>query len=510
MNSEERFKKQLNDLLESKDFPFDEGNWENARKLIDKSSGNRRGYIPFAITALFLLLSGVFGFYYLSPADALVETKTTQQTKEQAPMSVLAPESKPASPITSERPLNTNAGKNNSELTSLPTQKPQLASTSDKISPAKVSNIQPDPEKTQANEPSEPVMNTTTKTNPPINTTDILMPINAALVDNNTVSMTAAPVSAETKTSKAPEEPAITKNSGPASNSAENDSASNTTESHNDLVINSPAATPEAALQVISAPAPSDHAPYLSNEVLLPATASLSTASAVKSEQPDTATSANHFDDANFPQKSRFPLLTVEAGASYLFGWKNPTGTDAQGFNPLVGLSYYTYLRPKVSVLIGAQYASVGNLNYSSVTTKITSFGMGEESQVTVITPQRLHYLIIPVKLNYHLNAKNTFGIGCNIAYLLTVDAKIESYEQGLNYTRDYNLGKTSGYTQGFKTFDTQLSVSYRRMIYKNLSVSTEGFFGLTDNKENNFFGLNVFERNKGFKLTLVYNLKNK
>jgi len=91
--------------------------------------------------------------------------------------------------------------------------------------------------------------------------------------------------------------------------------------------------------------------------------------------------------------------------------------TDANGFNPVIGLNYFNHLTTKLSVTFGAQYSSIGNLDYGSRTSKITRFRMGEESHVTVITPIKLHYLVAPIKLNYALNSKNTIGLGCNISY---------------------------------------------------------------------------------------------
>ncbi len=510
MTSEERFKNQLNDLLESKDFAFDENNWENARKLIDDTSGKRKGFFPYAITTLFLLLSAVLGFYFLSPANSLADTTSTMPQKEQRAVKPLTPETMVTFASDSELPQHVKTHQPSSKIKNPPVQKSIASNRSSKVTVFQVNQTNPTTQKNIINHVVEPLKVETTKVSNDVNTVESVLPTNAALVDNTYIAKTTVPISEETITKAVSEEPIKIEKLEPTNHKTENKPASNNSEMQTNHLPNTGPVSNVNETEVAVSPPPANHTPEITSETLLPASQSASLASSVKSEQPDTASTLNSIDDANFPQKSRFPLLTLEVGTSYLFGWKNPNGSDAKGFNPLVGLSYYTYLRPKISILIGAQYSSIGKLSYSSVTSKITSFGMGEESRVTVITPQRLHYLIVPIKFNYHVTAKNTIGMGCNIAYLLTVDAKIESYEQGLNYPRNYNVGKTRGYSQGFKTFDTQLSVYYRRMIYKNLSLNTEGFFGLTDIKENKFFGLNGFERSKGFKLTLVYNLKNK
>ena len=241
----------------------------------------------------------------------------------------------------------------------------------------------------------------------------------------------------------------------------------------------------------------------------------ISTASIVPASKIDTPknseSSVNEIpadnDQGELGKPKDYPVVfSVEAGASYLFGWQNNGTLDANGFNPVIGLNYFNNFLPKMSLTFGLHYSSVNNLSYSNYTSKVTRLGFGEETKVTVFTPVKVHYLIVPLRFNYNLTPLNTVGIGCNIAYLLNIESEVENYTEKLNSKYNQTLSKTTGYTEGFKQYDTQLALFYKRRLYPNLSLNLEVFYGLTDIKDNTFFKSNVFERNNGMKLTLVYN----
>ena len=118
-----------------------------------------------------------------------------------------------------------------------------------------------------------------------------------------------------------------------------------------------------------------------------------------------------------------------------------------------------------------------------------------------------MHYLTAPIRIGYSVNSKNTFGLGYNVGYLFNLNSNVELYAQTAGKKGNATILKTSGYTQGFKTIDQQISIFYRRNLAKDLWLNAEFMYGLTDVKDNKFFNSNVFERNTGVKVTLIYNL---
>ncbi|MEO6305925.1 MAG: hypothetical protein ABIP51_22455, partial [Bacteroidia bacterium] len=71
MNSEKEFKDKLKDKLGSKEFRFDEANWEQARQLIDASrEEKKRSILPFILFGLLFIGSGILGVYLLNSPTA--------------------------------------------------------------------------------------------------------------------------------------------------------------------------------------------------------------------------------------------------------------------------------------------------------------------------------------------------------------------------------------------------------------------------------------------------------
>jgi hypothetical protein len=208
-------------------------------------------------------------------------------------------------------------------------------------------------------------------------------------------------------------------------------------------------------------------------------------------------------------KKPRDPyhILSAEIGTIYFYGWQNPGVRDASGYNPYIGLNYSTHVHSKFWLRAGVGYYSVRNLSYSEKTSKTTHLGLGEESAVTVITPSMLQYATVNLKLIYDINKNNSVGFGYYYSYLLDVAVKKETYQYHSGAVSDNAVSKDHGYLQGFRKADNLLSVYYRRRIWKQLSANAEFMFGLNDTKDNAFFNSAVFERNFGFKCSLVYDI---
>src|SRR4051812_42761113 len=95
MSSEEEFKKALNSILESKEFPFEEKEWENARKIIDERRGGKRLFY-FILSALLVLLTGVFTYLnFILPGDNVISS--VPHTNNTAPQQKIIVAEKPSS-----------------------------------------------------------------------------------------------------------------------------------------------------------------------------------------------------------------------------------------------------------------------------------------------------------------------------------------------------------------------------------------------------------------------------
>lgn len=199
--------------------------------------------------------------------------------------------------------------------------------------------------------------------------------------------------------------------------------------------------------------------------------------------------------------------ISMEMGANYLLGWKEDSKTEADGFNPLIGLQYFHELNKKIAFSLGVQYSSINHLSNTSHTSTTTRLKFGEEMDATVVSALHIHYLYAPLKINYRFNRNNSLALGYTLAYLLDAESRVETYSTRLDYVSTPVVSTSMGYTSGFNPYDGQIAVSYRRRFYSQWYVDAEMYFGLFDIKDNAIYKSNKFERTSGFKLSLGINL---
>src|SRR6185369_14070458 len=123
-----------------------------------------------------------------------------------------------------------------------------------------------------------------------------------------------------------------------------------------------------------------------------------------------------------------------------------------------------------------------------------------EESMVTSITPDRLHYLTVPFRLGWQFRPGHIISAGYNISYLFNVEAEVQKYTESINGISDRKSYRADGFTEGFRIFESQAALLYRVKIRKALAFQGEFDLGLTDIKDNVFFNSARFERNVGIK----------
>lgn len=507
MNSEDRFKKTLKELIASKEFPFDAANWAQASQMIDAAKERRRGG-PFFIAAALLILSGLSAYYFLSgipekssPAQAGRETLAEAAPSAANPVT---PEKSFPETIPAQR-VETPESKTSSQTAETPDPVPSVAESS---APAEAHAEKiPDTNSYPQNNSVNPVP-------APIEAiTGIQAPATISMVNPVT---TGAP---QTQQAESTSETPVANQTASESNKM-----LSTQLSESSTKSMTPAKSDESISDInplLSATEPIQTNPAVTTansgkkEDASPALATLAPDS-VKKAEPAKADSPVELlpadnDGGQIGKPKHEPVLaSIEAGANYMLGWQNSAGRDAGGFNPLIGVNYFNHINEKMDFSFGLHYTTISNLSFSNYTSRVTRLGFGEESQVTVFTPTKVHYLFVPLRWNYNITPMNTIGVGCNIAYLLTVDSDVESYTESLNTKQNATLSQERGYTQGFKKYDSQVSVFYKRRLYPQLAVNIEFYCGLTDVKDNTFFNSNGFERNSGAKLTLVYNFLKK
>lgn len=140
-----------------------------------------------------------------------------------------------------------------------------------------------------------------------------------------------------------------------------------------------------------------------------------------------------------------------------------------------------------------------------------TTYGFGYAKMHTTITPQTLYYLGLPLSTQFNMNENNAFIAGVTPYYLLTSYGFAKSVTSGSDVISPALTNKKVwGYRDGFREYDVQLEIGYKRRLFSHVWLEGLIYSGLADIKNNPYFMVNKTEHNNGFKLVLTYNFIHK
>jgi hypothetical protein len=200
-------------------------------------------------------------------------------------------------------------------------------------------------------------------------------------------------------------------------------------------------------------------------------------------------------------------MFSIEAGASFIAGWSYGDTTEGRGFNPIFGLGYTRILNSNWSVHTAVYYNTISRLNSSSYTAHHINYDFGHNTIDTSITTKWLHYITVPVQLQYNLNAKNYIGAGMSLSYLITSSGTMSTFNQTPFAITNKKEMTQSGYCQGFNMWNATAMILYGRKLSNRFSINLIAYYGLTDLKENAFFSKQKTERDMGARILLSYNI---
>jgi hypothetical protein len=542
MDSEKEFKDILSDKLGSKEFNFDADSWEQARAMVDASREEKKKRpVAWIFLSAAMLIVGGFALYLFNssePSEHTSVASTPENKQTETPVENKSSETKENQNTTPEKPIITSENKtkedhivpvteNNSakkEITSVNKKKTDDAVNTERKNTRKYAAIKNESEgkeivtnvkttetksentvtvsetKTASENSSVPAVTKKPKKKSKKDQSENVIPSLAVNVKNTEnkkpVKTSFEKGNAETVDKTTAKDPVV-KQSNPAETKSEVKSETKTPES-----VNEGSDVPASSTTIAAASSTVEE--IKSNTATNPVTETTVSVSE-NVTKVDSATAITQTPAR--PPKVYNGTVSLEGGINYFLGYKNPGKRDGRGYNPIAGINYSTRIYKRIGITLGAQYYSVGQLSFSNHTSKITRYRLGEESDVTVITPTTLHYIGFPVLFGFNLNDKHSFGVGCNVGYLMNVTGKVETYNENFKGISNLESSKTMGYTEGFRPFDTQLLLMYKRKIINDLYVNTGFVIGLSDIKDNAFFNSNVYERNLGVKFTLSYNL---
>lgn len=460
MNNEKDFYDILRTKFNSAEQPFDEENWKTMRKMIDDSRSSRiRALWLLSSLGLLLFTAGVFVIYKLNsetgkPNLATVKPSTSQITVT-TPQPIL---SKVNNSFISNTKTNSGLNENNIAGNSLKDNLPH--SNQDLINTGKssISSNTSISRRVTGNERNFEL--SATQNNPDLNGVNT----HAALTSSN------------------PENIAVGNSNGESKKVVSDANSSGISSVPNSSsTLKETTSTAKISIKKIDSSA-------LLNENL-----------------------PSRYSDEPFIMQGKTNIFSVEAGVSWTGGWDYGLTTQGHGFNPIVGIGYMHYLKSKLFLKTGLQFSDFGNMNSVPY---IVQRKEGNIVNDSVLTTKRLYYLTIPLQLEYYLGKntiggnKNTIGAGGSISYLVGSSGSVTTY-QVYDNNPPVNLTQYSHFStlKGYATFSTSIYAFYKRTLSHKFALYGYIYYGLTDLKSNSFFGTNLFERDKGLKILVSYNL---
>jgi hypothetical protein len=530
MNSEDKFKNKLTNLLDEQSYSYDAENWEKASAFLDKDERKRR-FLFFLFTGLGIALIVLGYFWYTSTSilptfnmatsGSKQSTATNSNTTQPDASIVNQPTTEVLKPI--KQPENSKAQKPTTTDSPVKQTEPSVDKAPLKITKPQQTNLTEKTSKTALHHITA-------------NSTPIAVP-NAVrkLIPEKNPNLTSKTTTTnnDEKNNYVTEKNTDTTSEKETANTAATQNNSLNTPVNISQKVEKEEAAVNTTANLTNTPTGVNSAPQESVEPVV-----LAITPTVPTQLPESLPKAITQPTLTHPAK--FDYFYAEVGTYFNFGWKyqNVTEvpdfnvTEGQGFNPIAGVSYLKSVSNKLSMSLGAYYLMVAHLKLGTKTSSSskTALGLqanesalapsypgqgltayyGEQKEVTAITPLLLNYIVIPAKVHYLINSGQSITLGYSLAYLLDVTSRVETYSVNPISQSEKKTTMTGGYTEGYKIFTSQLNVGYRKKIYKNLWVDGEVLFGLTDIRDNAFFGIDLTERATGFKISLTYNLVKK
>ena len=218
---------------------------------------------------------------------------------------------------------------------------------------------------------------------------------------------------------------------------------------------------------------------------------------------------ADQIADLGLDGLATINLFCIDAGANGQAGWSYPNIKEARGITPVLGISILHYFNQKWSAHSGINYSNISYLKTNTINTTVV-YSFGSATQTSVLKPSALHYIGIPLYINYHVNEKNAIFAGGNFSYLINNKIKVQNGVTNIvspNYNQTTANNVSEIRTGFYNKIDLSIAVGYRRKLSSHFSIYPVFYFGLADIKKDALFGVTKFERNSGLKVILSYKI---
>ncbi|MEO0898562.1 MAG: hypothetical protein AAFY71_19270 [Bacteroidota bacterium] len=209
---------------------------------------------------------------------------------------------------------------------------------------------------------------------------------------------------------------------------------------------------------------------------------------------------------SNYVQRKHH--LGIDVGMSLSPDWSNTqSATKAFSLGPLIGLRYEYELKAGLRLVSGLRYSSRAGLN-SDMTYISTDFSFGFQREKIVQSPRRMHFLEVPLLLDWHMGGRHYAQFGGQLNALIDVSGKEQKFmetESGEVLLSEENLW---GLRRGFQRLHPSLNLAYGYYLGEGLRIGLQAQWSPTNLTNSEFFGAESLNRNLNARLILSKDLR--
>lgn len=224
----------------------------------------------------------------------------------------------------------------------------------------------------------------------------------------------------------------------------------------------------------------------------------------------DTFTIDNRVIPQFFPEsKPPFKRLSLylEAGFSSFRGFGSEIITNPSlAASPILGAGITYSLRRNLRLKAGLQYAGRTGLNHALTGEEITYDFVRQDKKITW-TPERLHFLYLPLEIQRRTFANQRLLLGGQIGYLLGTEGTLVT--QGSSFyepSQSPVTSKAPAYVTGISIWDVNLHAGYELRLAPRWGAALRYHLGLMDLLKDESFRSSGINRNSHLSFRMTYN----
>lgn len=212
-----------------------------------------------------------------------------------------------------------------------------------------------------------------------------------------------------------------------------------------------------------------------------------------------------HLKEFKQPKARKKHSVGIVGGINFSKGFASGSQADNFGVNPYGGAFYQHYFSKRWSVYSAIQY-QVRNAIGTSRVVSTTSYNFGKEQNTLRVLNRNLHYLEMPILMNYRIGSALHIVAGASIAYVVDGSSEIQ-HEFNNEFESWTKSEKSFGHLDGINRFDAAIQAGVEYEFTQKLALGGMMHYGLLNVLDNAHFNKTLSDQNLMFRISAKYHL---